>query len=274
MNLRYYSRKPGRFLRARFRQLRASRAKKRILAVVSPEKQIIRSEWQSSLTDPNKFYERCFRCFYTSFPETLREHRQYFCQSARGFGEDAFHVMWWLLFKELQITNFLEIGVYRGQVISLISLLSKMTDQNCEVYGVSPFSSAGDSVSSYSSEIDYYQDTLTHFRYFDLPMPHLIRSYSTDEIARDLIKSRAWDCIYIDGNHEYEIAKYDWEICSKNIRSGGFIVLDDSGLTSSYTPPAFASAGHPGPSRIAAELNRSDFLEILQVGHNRVFTRV
>jgi len=263
-----------RYFRARLHQFNASRDKTRLLAKTLPETEISRADWQSSLTDPNTFYERCFRYFHRACPEEVRGHRRYFRQSERGFGEDAFHVMWWLVFKQLQMTNFLEIGVYRGQIISLISLLSKMAEHNCEVYGVSPFSSAGDSVSSYSSRIDYYQDTLNNFAHFDLPMPHLVRSYSSEETARNLIESRAWDCIYIDGNHDYETAKYDWELCANNIRSGGLIVLDDSGLTTPYRPPSFASAGHPGPSRVAAEVEKGKFLEVLQVGHNRVFSRL
>lgn len=274
MNLGYHGRKVRRFLRGRISELRASRDRKRILSRNSQEKKILRSDWEGSLQEPTQFYEQCFRYFHSSFPAELREHRRYFSQSARGFGEDAFHVMWWLIFNQFHMTSFLEIGVYRGQVISLISLLAKMAGHKCEVYGISPFSSAGDSVSSYSAKIDYYEDTLTNFRYFNLPMPHLLRSYSTEEAARTLIESRAWDCIYIDGSHDYEVARSDWDLCANNIRSGGLIVLDDSGLTTQYRPPAFASGGHPGPSRVAAEVDKKSFSEVLQVGHNRVFARL
>jgi hypothetical protein len=52
------------------------------------------------------------------------------------------------------------------------------------------------------------------------------------------------------------------------------IVLDDSALGTAYRPPAFASGGHPGPSRVAAEIDRTGFREILRVGHNRTFRRV
>jgi hypothetical protein len=52
------------------------------------------------------------------------------------------------------------------------------------------------------------------------------------------------------------------------------IVLDDSGLTTAYRPPLFATGGHPGPSRLASELDRSRFREVLQVGHNRAFERI
>jgi Methyltransferase domain len=274
VNFVYYSSKLRRFCRSRLRDVRASRDKRRLLTGVYAEEEILRSEWESSLKEPTIFYERCFRYFHHCLPEELRAHRRYFAQSARGFGEDAFHVMWWLIFKELTPTNFLEIGVYRGQLISLVSLLAQMLRRNCKVYGISPFSAAGDSVSEYLAKINYYEDTLANFRQLHLPLPDLCRAYSTDEAARKIIESHEWDCIYIDGNHDYKIAKRDWELCAKHIRSGGVIVLDDSGLTSPYRPPAFASGGHPGPSQVAAEIDKGIFQEVLQVGHNRVFSRL
>ncbi|MFZ4600498.1 MAG: class I SAM-dependent methyltransferase, partial [Terrimicrobiaceae bacterium] len=89
-----------------------------------------------------------------------------------------------------------------------------------------------------------------------------------------LISSHPWDAIYIDGNHDYEVAKKDWKHCAANVKIGGIIVLDDSGLSTSFRPPAFATAGHPGPSKLATEIDPRAFREILQVGHNRVFQRI
>jgi hypothetical protein len=274
MSLVNYFHKLGRYCRARVRDQSAARDKRRLLSELSAQHEITRADWGSSLREPTRFYEHCFRHFYQCLPEELRLHRQYFSQSARGFGEDAFHVMWWLVFNELRPKNFLEIGVYRGQTISLIALLSKMSHFNCDVCGISPFSAAGDSVSVYSTAISYYEDTLTNFQYFNLSMPRLCRAYSTDELARKLIESQLWDCIYIDGNHDYQIAKYDWDLSAKNIRRGGLIVMDDAGLTTPYIPPRFASGGHPGPSRVATEIDKESFSEVLQVGHNRVFCRL
>ena len=50
--------------------------------------------------------------------------------------------------------------------------------------------------------------------------------------------------------------------------------MDDSGSTTSYRPPIFATAGLADPSRLAQEIDRSQFREILQVGHNRVFQKM
>jgi hypothetical protein len=52
------------------------------------------------------------------------------------------------------------------------------------------------------------------------------------------------------------------------------IVLDDAGLYTAYRAPAFAFTGHPGPSRLAQEIDRTTFQEIVQVGHNRVFQKL
>lgn len=262
------------FIGGLLHKIRSSRDKARLLEAAREETDITREEWANSLKDPTAFYARCFRCFHQRLPENLKLHRQYFSQEGRGFGEDAFHTMWWLIFNELRPANFLEIGVYRGQTISLIGLISKTLKMPCEVHAISPFSSAGDSVSKYKTDVDYHTDTLANFNYFDLAEPKLLQAYSTDESARELIKSRLWDCIYIDGNHDYEIAKADWDICSQNVKVGGMIVLDDSALNTDYMPPAFASKGHPGPSQLASEINREFFVEVLHVGHNRVFCKV
>jgi hypothetical protein len=233
--------------------------------------------WNRSITEPTEFYLECLRMFQTGLPVELQQHRAYFSQPGkhRGYGEDAFHVMWHLLFREFKPANFLEIGVFRGQTISLASLCARLRDFACDVHGISPFSPAGDSVSKYRNDIDYYADTIANFKHFALPTPHLLRAYSTDAKALELLKSKTWEMIYIDGNHDYEIVKQDWEACSSNTRQGGIIVFDDAGLTTGFHPPRHvASRGHPGPSRLAQEVNRSEFQEILQVGHNRVFQKV
>lgn len=263
-----------RFLRGLARQRQAQVQKRNLLRLGAPE-EISRQDWPESLQNPGDFYLKCFRYFHTRLPRVFREHREYFTQKRRGFGEDAFHVLWFLLFREFKPRTFLEIGVYRGQTISLASLLQRHWGYEGETAGISPFSSAGDSVSKYLSSVNYLEDTLANFTHFSLRRPHLLKALSTEAGAEKLIASRAWDCIYIDGNHDYEIARQDWENCSRTTARGGLIVLDDSGLTTNYQPPIFATGGHPGPSRLAQEIKAAgEFGEILQVGHNRVFQKI
>jgi len=256
----------------RIRQHYAEQQQKNLLA--QPQlSNVLRGEWDGSLTDPTGFYRKMFRLYNGGVPAEVREHRSYFRINRRGFGEDAFHAMWFLLFREFRPENFLEIGIYRGQVISLASLLMRHFGINGEVVGISPFSSAGDAVSKYM-EIDYEHDTHLNFAHFRLPTPTLLKSYSSSVEARALIDGRCWDLIYIDGCHDYEVAHQDWVACSRAIKRGGIIVLDDASLETGYRPLAFSTAGHPGPSQVAREIDGSSFREILRVGHNRVFQAV
>lgn len=214
-------------------------------------------------------------CYFDRFlPPELRAHRRYFASAGRGFGEDAFHAMWFLLFQALRPASALEIGVYRGQTVTLWAMLARQLGFACHVGCISPFTPAGDTVSRYRTGLDYLQDMLHHHRHFNLPAPEVCRHLSSDPEAEVFARGRQWDCIYIDGCHDYEIAQRDWHLCAMVVAPGGIIVLDDAALGTDFHPPAFASQGHPGPSRIAAEVDPARFREILAVGHNRVFQRV
>lgn len=262
------------FLKGRWANFQQAQVRRQLLKTELGAPDIERSQWPHSLSDPTGFYLDCFRYFHQRLPKEITRHRRYFARRRRGFGEDAFHTMWFLLFREFRPASFLEIGVYRGQTLSLMALLAQRAQAKCHLCGISPFSQAGDAVSKYKEIPDYYQDTLRNFQVFALPHPQLVKAYSTDLEAAAVIQSRLWDIAYIDGNHDYEVARADWELCSVNIKVGGLVVLDDSAITSPYAPPIFATRGHPGPSRVAQEIPRDMFHEILQVGHNRVFQKV
>jgi hypothetical protein len=256
-------------------RFRSNLARNRLLKNINQEQtEVALEDWNRSLTDPTGYYIDCFRFFHCGAPDYLCQHRAYFSKKRRGFGEDAFHMMWWMLFGRFRIMEFLEIGVYRGQTLSLAGLLQR------EQYGVqgflagiSPFEPAGDSVSRYPTEIDYLSDTRKNFASFGLTEPVLFKGYSTQPEAVSMIHSRAWDCVYIDGSHDETVVKSDWQHSAEAVRSGGLIVLDDSALGTNYAPPIFASKGHPGPSHVANQIDSNGFTEILRVGHNRVFQK-
>jgi len=231
--------------------------------------------WARSLSDPTGYYLDCVRVFHSErFPGPLKAHRRYFLADHRGFGEDAFHVMWWMLFRELRPASFLEIGVYRGQTLSLAAILQREIGISGSITGISPFAPAGDAVSRYREHVDYLADTKANFAHFGLAQPDLVQAFSTDPTAKERVARNSWDAIYIDGNHDYEIARADWDLCAAHVVKGGVIVLDDSALETAYRPPAFATAGHPGPSQVALEVDHARFREIIRVGHNRVFQKL
>lgn len=222
---------------------------------------------------PNELYAYMHHYFHRLLPSPIQAHRRYFSRDQRGFGEDAFHAMWWLLLREYQPKNCLEIGVYRGQVISLWSLVAKYLNYPAAVTGVSPFTPAGDSVSKYLRSINYLQDVKKSFKHFSLPTPDLTKALSTTPTGQNAIAAKRWDLIYIDGNHDFEIVLADYELAKKYLAPGGILVFDDAALKTSYNPPSFSTGGHPGPSRVAQEYARQELLFLGAVGHNLVFQK-
>ena len=216
----------------------------------------------------------CHKYFWNYAPNWLKKHREYFANNQRSYGEDALHVMWYFLFQKFKPSKVLEIGVYRGSSLSLFSLLSTKLDYNCAVHGISPFSTDGDTVSEYLAGLNYYEDVLANFEYFNLDKPHLHKGFSTDPEMHRVIKSEVWDLIFIDGNHDFDVVKQDFDMCSVNVKKGGLIILDDSALYTDYKAPFYSFAGHPGPSRVADSIDNTIFEEIFSVSHNRVFQKL
>ncbi|WP_189342456.1 class I SAM-dependent methyltransferase [Candidatus Methylopumilus universalis] len=219
----------------------------------------------------NDLYNYMHHYLWHIAPKEILQHRRYFSQDMRGFGEDAFHAMWWTIFREFKPKLVLEIGVYRGQVCSLWGLISKLNGFKCEVHGISPFSPAGDHVSNYLANLDYLEDTLESHRKFHLLEPNFMSYYSTDKKAIDYIRCHKWDLIYIDGNHDYDVVLSDYLHCKDSLAKGGILVIDDSSLYTDYIPPSFSFAGHIGPSRVVENFAMKELDFIGAVGHNNVF---
>lgn len=228
----------------------------------------------STHPDRNSLYAYMHHYFHHLCPKIIHKHRTYYKLEQRGFGEDAFHAMWYLLLRQFKPAKCLEIGVYRGQVISLWSVISKLLDFPCEVHGISPFTPIGDKVSKYKVEVDYYRDVLNSFEYFELPVPNLIKALSSDLEAIKHISQNKWDLIYIDGGHDFETALADYQLCKKHLAPDGILILDDASLGTNYQPPLFSFAGHPGPSRVAREYADKEMRLLCAVGHNNLYQKL
>ena len=221
----------------------------------------------------NDIYMYFYHYFNYKLPKEIKQHRKYILKNKKGFGEDAFHAMWYKLMIEFKPSNLLEIGVYRGQVVSNWTLIAKLLNQKVDISGISPFSSFGDSVSEYLKNLDYYQDIQETFEELNLEKPTFIKGFSSDDNAVEYIKSKKWDMIYIDGGHDYEDVLFDYKLCLENLADGGIIVLDDASLYTDYKPVSFAFKGHPGPSLVAREYADKEMDFIGAVGHNSVYRK-
>src|SRR5688500_8767789 len=78
----------------------------------------------------------------TASIDFLKKHRDFIEENKLGFGDRAFHYMWYLvlqsLFENNERPHLLEIGVYKGQVISLWSLISRQLQRTCNITCISP----------------------------------------------------------------------------------------------------------------------------------------
>ena len=204
-------------------------------------------------------------------PFWLRKHRKYFSQENRGFGELPFHAAWNDIIVQLKPRTALEIGVYRGQVISLWQLIASKNKMQLEVYGVSPLKEIGDSVSLYL-QLNYRDDIATNFAKFRLTKPNLIEALSTDPKAVEFINSKKWDLIYIDGGHDLETVLHDYKVAVTNLSKGGILCLDDSSLYHTFTIDGVFK-GHPGPSKVVRDYALKDLKYFMTVGHNNFFIK-
>lgn len=218
---------------------------------------------------------RYFLSYYRrNLPGALRDHRTFFASDQRGFGEDAFHALWWKVIAHVRPLRALEIGVYRGQTISLWAVIAAQMGIEAEVWGISPLSSDGDSRSVYGV-IDYDEDLRRNFEQFDLGSPLCFRALSQSEDAVNFIRSRSWDLVYVDGSHEFPDVCADIANVRSAMRAGSVLALDDASLYAPYRPYSFSFAGHPGPSQAAASADvMNGFEPIGSCGHIRIFRRI
>jgi predicted O-methyltransferase YrrM len=229
-------------------------------------------EAASQFPTRNSLYAYLHHYYFHYLPLPLREHREYFAREGRGFGEEAFHAMWYLLLKDFQPRQMLEIGVFRGQVISLWSLINRIENIQSSIHCISPFTAAGDTVSDYPN-LDFLYDVESNFKHFDLPMAACVKALSTDVVATTYLQSHRFDCIYIDGSHDYDVVLSDYRHCVAALETGSLLIMDDASLYTDFTPPPFSFAGHPGPSKIAREFADRELKLLAGIGHQNIYLK-
>lgn len=226
--------------------------------------------------DPLIDYGVWLRQFHRAVPELIREHRFFVEREKLGYGERVFHAMWWHIFNEYRPKTCLEIGVHRGQVLSLWGLCARLLGEQIFVAGVSPLDGLGDSVSNYVGSSEGYRQSIRRLHeHFSLSQPELIEARSEDPVAVSFVSSRAWDLVYIDGSHDFEVVQLDVQNAIDSLTVGGILVLDDATLDAVRALPLSAFPGHRGPTAAARQLNQNRrFRSIGSVGHNVVYLKV
>ena len=186
------------------------------------------AELSSEWVDNPEFHQYIHETFTKYMEDTpkLREHRMWVKSNHFGFGEDSFHWLHKLIVDELPITfKFLEIGVFRAQILSLYKLLADMSDKKVKRYGVSPMDS-----SDGHWESDYFLDVSLIHQQFNLKKDYTIyHGSSTDtNIIEKAIATEPYDILYIDGSHKYEDVVSDLYYYPSLVKKGGYLLIDDA----------------------------------------------
>lgn len=230
----------------------------------------------------------------------LLNHRVFIENNQLGFGDRAFHYMWYLLLQNLKgeivnrKINLLEIGVFKGQVISLWSIISQRFNINTSIYAISPlkgnprpnnefiykvkmllsrkFRKLHASANFYENE-NYFQIIEQLFKEFDLDINTIEfnKGFSTDSEIIDKLQSKKFDLVYIDGDHTYDGVVADLNNYTPLIAQNGYLVMDDA---SNNIPGTKFWKGHQDVANACEIIPSLGFKNIFNIGHNRVYQKV
>lgn len=207
----------------------------------------------------------------------LKDHRDFVEAHWYGFGERCFHWLWKLLVDEMpQAFSFLEVGVYCGQVLSLVPYLAKLQVKTCKAAGVTMLNSFSGVKGEFPlfPETDYRHHIDHILQEFGVPATLYVGDSTSETIHEQIQGVAPFDIVYIDGCHEYEYVKSDLEFYSRLVKPGSYLVIDDA---SCYLKiPWGMFSGIEPVSRATEEIiiqHPETWQECLALMHLRLFLR-
>ena len=155
----------------------------------------------------------------------LKSYRDWIEANAFGFGERCFLWMWKRIIDQMPDEfTFLEIGVFRGQILAIVEYLADKAEKDATRYGVTPLdSSDGHWESDYAADINRVHEEFKIMKGYQI-----LKGSSTDPaIIATAKKIRGIDILYIDGGHAYDVVRSDIEHYAPLVKPGGYLVIDD-----------------------------------------------
>ena len=227
----------------------------------------------------------------------LARHRKHVQENQLGFGDAAFHALW-LRLLEAAAQRFgevraLEIGMFKGQVISLWSYLGLSLGLKLRISAVTPlkgqpmprsrilnwlryrldaaFRERIDNGNFYE-DVDYEGVVRRLFADFgaDFDSVRVYRGYSSDPKVLGDLRGETFHLIYVDGDHTYLGARHDLTEYGPKVVPGGWLVVDDAGCD---LPGTTFWKGHRAVSDAVKVVPEMGFRNVLNVGHLRIFER-
>jgi hypothetical protein len=132
--------------------------------------------------------------------------------------------------------------------------------------------------SSFVGAVSFFLDIVFLFNNFYLDFDickNIINGLSTDETVKNKVREKGlFDLIYIDGGHDYDCVVSDIKLMYEVSKNGSYVVFDDSSCYKNLSNDKFK--GHIDVcNAIKDNLENNDqFVELICVGHNRVFKRI
>ena len=216
---------------------------------------------------------------YVNETPYLKEHRDFVEKNFLGFGDRAFHWLWKLLVDEMpQEFSFLEVGVYCGQVLSLVPYIASKQGKQCKTYGVTllnRFNGEKPGATQFP-DVNYLERIRFLHEHFGIPLSLerlLIGSSIDPEIqarARELPK---FDMVYIDGCHDYKYVISDLQTYGAMVKPGGYLIVDDSSCNLKMWWGAFPGIDDVSRAVEDVIISSSEWEHKLAVMHDRVFLR-
>jgi cephalosporin hydroxylase len=202
-------------------------------------------------------------CRFVNAISELKRHRDFVQERGWGYGERSFGWMWWLIIQELPYNfTFLEIGVYKGQILSLVPLIARMQSKVAKCYGITPLIT------------ETYKDIAKIHRLFNLHEDYtILRGLSTNAEIIAQAQKLSLDILYIDGGHDYGTVTSDLQHYTPLLKQGGYLVCDDACNDMSMPPNMFR--GHDETYQAVRDFFKEDkqFTFIGNVVHNRIFQK-
>ena len=206
----------------------------------------------------------------------LFDHRKFVVGNFWGFGDTCHWWMWKLLVDQLSCGfKFLEIGVYRGAVLSLIARLAAHQYKEGYTYGVSPLKPTTDDYETYAESPKGYQEDISFAcrLWGNNNQPQLLAGMSYEpNIVADAKMYGPYDIVYIDGGHTYECVAMDIFNYVPLVKRGGFLVMDDASWFLKFRPEIWRGYESVGTAIRDYLDTRLGPEHLFAIGHNRIWS--
>lgn len=259
--------------------------------------------WTSQYRNTANANDQVFEQFtqLTDSVDFLKQHKDFVEANDWGMGFRAFPYLWLLILEDCHrrfgAVSAMEIGVFKGQTISLWGLIARHCRFEIDISAISPFSGnqpkhrwvrsfkkrfsrqykAQKKAGSLYYDDDFFRQTMEIYEKFVGPFDavHIHKGLSTSREIHQAVAGKNFKVIYIDGDHSFDAVKSDIAWYAPLVRSGGYLVMDDAGYflpVEKFAETSFYK-GYESVARACEAIEDMGFSNVLNVGHNRVYRR-